>query len=132
MDRIYAAGGSRHRSESLVDRVHQILIAAAYQKAWGKYLDGDDFVEYSWPPTASLTTEGYVIEPEFGCDHQGEECPASEECLSAPGHIEPAQWDWRVRVDTTRGIDSDHATDDSGYFWFMSTLMDPRAVDYES
>lgn len=111
-------------------KAHEVLVLWAYQQKWGRSLEKDESYQISWPPEGHLTTEGHVGREEV-CTHHGRPlCDECEEVTEVTEHITPAEWTWAVTVEKCRFAGGEWARDPVGDFPFMTTLMDPRDVDY--
>lgn len=111
---------------------HRILVLDAYNRKWGKYLEEGQTFAVEWPPTAHLWTAGDVFEPVlYTCDEHDE--PDCEVCVPRPippHEVKPAEWRWQAQMEIYRWEGSSGSREDVETFQFMSTLMDPREVDY--
>lgn len=111
----------------------RILVLDAFRRKWGQRLEPDQTYEIVWPPEASLWTEGHIYrgEPTDCVEHNDPRCEDCEYWNESVGDIEPAEWQWRVQIDTYRWYRGAGASDGFEWFEFMTTKMDPRDVDYE-
>lgn len=113
---------------------HQVLVLAAYQKEWGRFLEDNQTFAIVWPPRGYLTTDGYLGEGELGAciEHGEEDCGDCLEFKGMPGEIASAQWEWSVTIETYEWEETAGSLEDTESFQFMTTLMDPRDVDYQA
>lgn len=111
---------------------HKILILAAYQKEWGRFLEDNQQFDIVWPPTAYLTTDGYVVPGPLRCtDHGDEDCDKCDEFEESLGEVKPAEWSWTAWIETYEWNGNSGSLEETERFSFLTTLMDPRNVDYK-
>lgn len=114
---------------------HKALVEKAYLAKWAKHYGPEATCVASWPPTASLWTEGSFFERDADeCSEHGlEVTPGCEECdLAEPAFtsVEPAEWHWYVTVEISDLVEGEAEEVESDQFHFMSTKLDPRQVEY--
>ncbi|QDO89934.1 hypothetical protein FNH13_17695 [Ornithinimicrobium ciconiae] len=111
---------------------HRILILDAYNRKWARYLEDGQSHEIEWPPTAYLWTPGHAIEPIlYTCnEHDEADCEICELEPIPPDEVYPAEWRWRVQIEVYRWEGTSGVREEVETFEFMTTLMDPREVDY--
>jgi hypothetical protein len=109
---------------------HRILVLAAYNQEWGRFLEEGQSYEIVWPPTAHLYDDGHVVQgEENNCsEHDEWDCVECEAQPPAADQVNPAEWRWIAEVETYE----EGCLEDVKSFHFMSTYMDPRDVDYRS
>lgn len=111
---------------------HRILVLDVYQRKWGRYLAENQKFEIIWPPEANLYTDGYVSSGSLTCvQHGDEDCIDCDEFDEGHGHVTPAEWHWHARIETYEWEGASASLEETEKFNFMTTLMDPRHVDYE-
>lgn len=103
--------------------------------AFSADLEEGESCEVSWPPRASLWTEGSVSEPDLqGCDAHESFDPMCLDCpvASQSADMDPAEWRWYVGVEVFRPAEDDDERFevDCSYQHILTTRMDPRAVEY--
>lgn len=109
---------------------HEVLVIAAYRKAWAGCLEENQTYEIVWPPVGYLTTEGQVVLVDRCVHHGDPECFDCDEFEETTSEISPARWSWSVRIETFGWEGTSGALEDSEWFRFLTTLMDPRDIDY--
>lgn len=113
---------------------HHDLFLKAYTESWGDALDEGESFTMSWPPQGSLWREGHAREADLGiCDRHDEVYDTCAECQIYEGseeEIEPAEWHWYVRVITNELRGDQIVEVRSQDEHIMTTLMDPRVVEY--
>lgn len=109
----------------------RMLVLAAYQQKWGRFLEANQTYDTTWPPEAGLWTEGSVFVFDVCTVHGDVEC---DECLKfkeVVSEVEPAEWHWTVTIETYEWEGNSGYLADSEQFHFLTTRMDPREVDYQ-
>lgn len=112
---------------------HKILVLAAYNQKWARFLDDKQTYEVAWPPEAYLTTDGYVGHGYVGgcVEHHDLDCDDCDEFTEVHGDVQPAAWSWSATIETYEREGNSGSLEDRERFPFLSTLMDPRDVDYQ-
>ncbi|MGR7027216.1 hypothetical protein [Geodermatophilus sp. URMC 62] len=121
---------------------HQVTALRRYLGLYLRFLNPEDYVELSWPPSGNLTTDGHWTNRHpIDCDEHGTDwhdaCADCEENRDAWEHEDdpvcihsPATWDWYVEVQTWRINDDGYEDVNIDRWLFMTTTMDPREVRY--
>lgn len=120
---------------------HRVDALRRYLAGYLRFLDPEDYVEMSWPPTGYLTSDGswgYTAPDE--CDEHGtewddacEDCQTCRPAWEEPGDgvdiYEDASWSWTVQVTTYR-VEDDHVDSDTDRWHVAETDVDPRTVHF--
>lgn len=110
----------------------RILVLATYQREWGRSLEENQTFDTTWPPEASLWTEGSVGAATGGCSrHDDPTCGECDSFNAVDGEIQPAEWRWSVDITTTEWNGHTGTAVGTEQFHFLTTLIDPRVVDFE-
>lgn len=116
---------------------HREVLQQAYTRRWSEHLEPGAEYQVTWPPRASLWSEGSAHEGEPGeCSIHGadydESCTECEDPTFGPDIVEPAEWHWYVTVETYEPCGEDSmCLEDTDNWHFMTTGMDPRDVEYQ-